>query len=456
MRRGTEILLRFDTEDFLTPESDDALSLILDILEELGLPATFPLVAEKLRAMRARGRRDVIAKLRRHAVGYHSDTHSVHPTIAEELEPLGWHEGVAAFEAREGRGVAEVGETFGELACYTPPGANWVPHAFPVLRRWGIPCHYSESWNAYVDCSGRPFFWGGLLHWSPPVAAPKPFLSRLPACLPEAIEMVERAAEEVSLLNIVAHPTELCTSEFWDVTNFAGGASPPRWAWRPAPLRPREDVEAAAAAFRTYLRALVDRGLTFLTIADLVRRYPDRARGAWIPVRPLAEALRESACPLTGHGLCLSASEAFAALVQALAADRIPVFVPWKYLDGPPSPPPTQRAYGPLGEDALRQAARWAARQDQVPAAIPLPGGAAAAPADFLLACASYLRGEPPRLLPTAVAAERFVRPEDELHWDWPIFRPGFRGDNLRALALLQAWTMKPAEPSQGPWRAAV
>ena len=41
------------------------------------------LKAEKARVLEKRGRRDVIQALSRHAIGYHSNFHSVHPTPAE-------------------------------------------------------------------------------------------------------------------------------------------------------------------------------------------------------------------------------------------------------------------------------------------------------------------------------------------------------------------------------------
>jgi len=456
---SVEVLLRFDTEDPFTPASDQALERILGMLAQLGIRATFPLTGSKLRALRRRGRGDLIRALKDHDVGYHSDTHSVHPTLAEELRELDWESGVAAFGAREATGAALVGEVFNGIACYTQPGANWVPHAFPWLRRWGVPCHYSEGWNAYVHHGARPFFFGGVLAWSAPVAAPKPFLSRLSGCLEEALATVTDAAEAIggiAPLNVVTHPTELCTTEFWDVVNFGAGATPPPEAWRPAPLRSAREIESATAALGAYLREMVRRGYGFLTISELVHRYPDRARESRIPVLALANALRGEAVPLVGEGATLSPAEVFAVLVAAMAAEGSPPALPYQYLDGPASEPPAVAARGRVAPDALRGAARWCQHRwretGRVPSAVPLPGGAAAS-ADFLLACAAALRGEEAVLAPVGLPAEAQVRPAGELHWDWPVFPAGFSAPGLRAATVLQSWTWKPADAETGPWR---
>ncbi len=449
-----EVLLRFDTEDPFTPESDRALERILGVLAEFGLQATFPLTGSKLRALRRRGREDLIRALAAHDVGYHSDTHSVHPTLAEELRDLGWEQGVEVFGAREEPGASLVGGTFDRIACYTQPGANWVPHAFPWLRRWGVPCHYGESWNAYVHHGSRPFFFGGVLTWSAPVAAPKPFLSRLPGCLEQALAAVTDAAG-TGPRSVVTHPAELCTTQFWDVVNFGAGAAPPPGAWRQAPLRPAWEIEAATAALKAYLGELIRRGWAFLTISELVRRYPDRARGTLIPVGPVAGVLRGGAVPMAGEGGTLSPAEVFAVVVGAVAAEGRPPALPYRYLDGPACEPALP-ACGRVSPEALENAARWCRERwcstGRVPSAVPLPGGAAA-PADFLLACAAYLRGEEPVLAPAGLPAAAQVRPAGELHWDWPVFPPGFTAPGLRAATVLQAWTWKPAGAQSGPWR---
>ena len=457
MVTGTEMAIRMDTEDFLTPESDAALEMVLDALERHDATATFPLVAEKLRSWDKLGHRQLIGRLARHAVGYHSNTHSVHPTIAEELAPLGWPAAQAAFAAREAAGFAEVEGAFGPLACWTQPGGNWTAAALAVVCTWRIPMEFSEAWNSYLDFSGRPCHYLGLLHWSPPVCAPKPFLSALPGCLDEALALVDSALGRLPAdgppLCVVAHPTELCTSAFWDVVNFGRGRMPQEGDWRPAPLRAATDVGAAAEALGRFVAELRGMGLEFITARDLAARFPDRARNACLTgaqIRPMAACVLEHASWAVCGSLALSAAEALGVVCRALCVpDAAAIAV--RACDGPSAPPPADSVAGPLTQSALVEAARWCDRfidqRGQVPSAIPI-GRSVAAPADFLSAAARVLR-DPEQtsvvIAPRAVAAEVCVKPPARLHWDWPVFAEGFAPMELWLQARLQAWTLKPA-----------
>ncbi len=448
-----------DTEDFLTPESDPALEAVLDALERHGGTATFPLVAEKLRSWERRGRRHLIGRLARHAVGYHSATHSLHPTIAEELAPLDWPAGQAAFAAREAEGFAEVEAAFGRPACWTQPGGNWTAAALPVLRGWGVRMEFSESWNSYLDFGGRPCHYAGILHWSPPVRAPKPFLSALPGCLADALGQVRSALEtlpsDAAPLCVVAHPTELCTTAFWDAVNFAHGRMPAAGEWRPAPVRPAGEITAAAGALDEFVHELRSMGLAFVTATDLVGRFPDRAQGVRLSgeqVRALAPCLVDQAGWAVWGNIALSAAEALGVVCRALAFPALGTIVVC-HVDGPADPPPETPATGPVSRSAVVQAAAWCAdfldHHGRVPAAVPL-GPAFAAPADFLSAAARALlepAGASVVLSPRTVAGEAYVKEPARLHWDWPVFPKDFAPTGLWRQARLQAWTLKPALP---------
>src|SRR5579862_3578195 len=77
------VILWFDTEDYLLPADDDAAKRLAEMLTARGIRATFKVVGEKARTLERRGRTDVIAALQKHAIGYHANFHSVHPTPTE-------------------------------------------------------------------------------------------------------------------------------------------------------------------------------------------------------------------------------------------------------------------------------------------------------------------------------------------------------------------------------------
>src|SRR5580704_4608143 len=95
------VILWFDTEDYILPASDDAALHLADWLSREGIRATFKVVGEKARTLERRGRTDVIAALKKHEIGYHSNYHSTQPSPAMYLSTLGWDEGIAEFDRRE-------------------------------------------------------------------------------------------------------------------------------------------------------------------------------------------------------------------------------------------------------------------------------------------------------------------------------------------------------------------
>src|SRR5213080_4165351 len=91
------VILWFDTEDYLLPADDDATKRLAEMLTQRGIRATFKLVGEKARVLERRGRRDVIAALKKHDIGYHANFHSVHPAPSEYLADCGLLDGMAEF-----------------------------------------------------------------------------------------------------------------------------------------------------------------------------------------------------------------------------------------------------------------------------------------------------------------------------------------------------------------------
>src|SRR5256886_10150961 len=160
--RKVYVVLWFDTEDYILPESDDAAKRLATFLTEQGIQATFKVVGEKARTLERRHRTDVIAALQKHAIGYHANTHSQHPTPAEYESLLNWETGAAEFTRRERPGYDDVQRIFKQKpCCYGQPGNSWAPQAFPSLASWGVGLYLDEA--AHVGLNGQPFYYGGAL-----------------------------------------------------------------------------------------------------------------------------------------------------------------------------------------------------------------------------------------------------------------------------------------------------
>ena len=155
-------VLWFDTEDYIEPAADDAALRIAHDLTGLGVRATFKVVGEKARVLEQRGRWDVVRALALHEIGYHSNFHSVQPPPALYLRDLGYLEGAAEFERREGPGMQDLMRIFGvRPSCYGQPGNSWAPQANTALRRMGIPVYLDEG--PHVGLNEQPFWYGGSM-----------------------------------------------------------------------------------------------------------------------------------------------------------------------------------------------------------------------------------------------------------------------------------------------------
>src|SRR5437899_403176 len=157
------IVVWFDTEDYILPQSDDAAKRIALFLTQQDIRATFKVVGEKSRTLERRGRRDVIGALARHEIGYHSNTHSQHPTVAEYEAALDWESGVEEFTRRERPGYNDLRRIFGQApTCYGQPGNSWAPQPYGALNKWGVKVYLDEA--PHVGLNGKPFWYGGLLN----------------------------------------------------------------------------------------------------------------------------------------------------------------------------------------------------------------------------------------------------------------------------------------------------
>ncbi len=455
------VILWFDTEDYLLPADDDATLRLARWLTKEKVHATFKVVGEKARVLEQRGRRDVIAALKQHEIGFHSDLHSVHPTPAEYMSALGWDEGTAEFLRRETPGVASIRRIFGvSPSCYGQPGSSWAPQAYAAIRKLGMNVYLDSATHVRLD--GKPFFYGGVLTLIELQHTLRTKLSA-PRELEEAKTAFRSAYDDLTaqgggLISVFYHPNEFVHREFWDAVNFREGANPPRAGWIPPRVKAPADSHTAFENFEGYIRFMKTLpGLRFVTASEAARLYRDRAQG-----RTFTKAeVREVAATVMAQGPgfqvrgdhALAASEVLALLTRAFLGERLVLQgTPF----GPSEPP---RSLGPVASTTASQfdrttadVADYLARHGRVPSTIWL-GSAAVSPEVYLRALAQAvslkLDGQP--LLEVALssaeltAAVRVADDDPRKLWGWVIFPRGFRAPEMMALARRQAWTLKPA-----------
>ena len=436
------VVLWFDTEDYIEPAADDAALRIARDLTGLGVRATFKVVGEKARVLEQRGRWDVVRALALHDIGYHSNFHSVQPTPALYLRDLGFVEGAAEFERREGTGALDLARIFGvRPSCYGQPGSSWAPQANAALRHMGIPVYLDEG--SQVGLNDQPFWYGGLLH----IFNMGRFQLRAPLDGDEPAaksnERFDRAAAELAsrgggVISIYYHPTEFVTAEFWDAVNFAKGANPERAAWR----RPRRRTEAESERCFRILHDYVAHAkdvpdVRFATARELAQLYGN----------PTPEAERSR---IAAH---LSARQTFLVTENGTlsAADMLLrlLGMPPEFVDGPAT-----RIASSLEGASIPRAAFDRAKIDAVsflranqrlPAAVWI-GADKLSLGDF----AATLAGDDGASAQIEVRRanlefERYFSNEPRKAFDWPIHPEGFSAPELLELGKLQGWTLKPA-----------
>jgi hypothetical protein len=465
------VTLWFDTEDYVLPKSDDAALRLAEILTHLGVKATFKVVGEKARVLELRGRKDVIAALKKHEIGYHSNTHSQQPTIAVYLQHSGWEDGAAEFYRREASGVRDIERIFGVTpTCYGQPGAAWASQAYPALKQMGIGMHLDEG--DHVGIGDQPFYYGGMLN----VFKMRSTVARMELSggdsLARGHEKFRAAYEKVrtaggGTISIYYHPCEWVHTEFWDGVNFRRGANPSREAWKLPPTRPEAETETAFRDFEQYVKFIqAQPGVKFVTAGDLMKLYEDRALTRSFgkdEILSLAKSVREEIIYRNMAEAVLSGADQFSLLTQALAGyvekRSLPGSLRISSLHGP------ARSFAPsAGRDkpvtipwhafaaAARDVAAFTRQHKRMPDEIWF-GTDSLSPHDYLATVAALIESigagnaAPAEVHVVAgrFSSDRHVAEDSTKLWGWVIFPEGFHAPKIMELARLQAWTLKPA-----------
>ncbi len=465
------VTLWFDTEDYILPQSDDAAKRLAEMLTRLGVKATFKVVGEKARTLERRGRKDVIAALKRHEVGYHANTHSGQPTIAVYLQHTGWEDGAAEFYRRESPGVRDIQRIFGVTpTCYGQPGAAWASQTYPALKQMGIGMYLDEG--SHVGIDDQPFYYGGMLN----VFKMRSTVARMElkggesfnegkARFAAAYEKLR--AQGGGTISIYYHPCEWVHTEFWDGVNFRRGANPPRSEWKLPGTRPAAETETAFSDFEQYVKFVkAQPGVRFVTATDLMKLYADRALAHSFSREELLALARSARKEITFQKLndfTLSGADVFVVLNDAVVfyLDRngLPVATKLATIHGPartfdPSASGTKSstfAWSAFA-GAVRDTAGFYRTHKRMPDEIWV-GAESISPKDYLATLAGVVEdliasGKPSaevKLRVGTFTADRYVAEDSERLWGWVIFPEGFHAPGIMELARLQAWTLKPA-----------
>jgi len=467
------VTLWFDTEDYILPQSDDAAKRLAEMLTRLGIKATFKIVGEKARVLEQRGRKDVIAALKKHEIGYHSNYHSIHPTPAEYLQNADWDEGVAEFYRRELPGVKDIQRIFGVMpSCYGQPGSSWGPQSHAALKQMGINVYLDDSTHVGID--EQPFYYGGLLnifkmgtHIVRMDLSGDDNLAKGKAKFMKSYEMLK--AKGGGTISIYFHPCEWVHQEFWDGVNFSRGANPERKDWKLPRVKPQEETEKAFRDFEEYAKFIkAQAGVRYVTATELGDLYQDRLfpkqQFSTDEVLTLARAVQKEITFHRVRDVSLSSADIFYLLNESLREALKNNSPPETF--GTVALGPT-RSFRPasgrppltsISWDALIAASKDHALYDfynlsrrHVPNEVWI-GADCISPEDYLATIAKayediVLGRKPDRIVIQRgnFTADKYVANDDPKIFGWVIHPEGFHAPKMMGLAKLQAWTLKPA-----------
>ncbi|MBM3476596.1 MAG: hypothetical protein FJX75_25255 [Armatimonadetes bacterium] len=458
------VFFAYDNEDWVTPETDDIVKRLAELHEEHGLVASFYTVAERARALRRRGRKDVIDALARHEISYHNDTHGHFPRPqAVYCEELGWEAGLAELLRIEARGVQDVATIFDQFPVTWCQGeCNWAPQAVHALRQLGI-----GSWTGslYGTPDGMPVWYMGQLcvrramHVVPvqPESADEDLFARFTREFEQRLE--EKGGE--GFIYVFGHPCRWGAETWWGQEQWddyrAGRTTEPHQLRPPSKLYTPAQVERLMQETDRCLEWVASRSdLTPTTYAEVNAACEEPAM-QWLALEDLLDIAIQIAEQLTYVTLdetTLSPADALAALVWMLSRPDA----------GDGTPIPLRRPLGPLSEPhalsertivpvpvtyaAYRLVDEAIERTGALPAKVTV-NGLDLGPADVLRLAVHELTAaeqeswslSPGPALPAIVEAQCF-RETRFNSWSYP---EGFEPTFLANLARWQSWTFRPA-----------
>ena len=455
-RKNIYVIFQLDTEDFVTPETDDVLLDLAWIFEKHGVKGSFAIVGEKARALKRRGRADIIEALKRQDVAYQSNLHSVHPTIAEYLKDLDWQEGVEEFIKREGEGARDLEKIFGaKPSAFIQPGGSWAPQAPYATRKMGIKVYADGLFPSQLVWFCNTLVIGYSIYYQESESGTRQHLEEMKRRFAEAVERTGGKG----VIVIILHPCMLLTKEFWDAVNFARGKNPEKLT--PPPIVSKETYAKRIAEFDEFVGYVTShpdvKVVTYRELPELVE--PTPAVISPENALKLAEQAQEKLSYYAVAGHYYTAAETFSILLDfftILLKGEKPEQIRVRSLLGP-----TRRVHaqpfnveiGAFAETCRRLHASLDSIE-HVPSEIQV-GSQVTGPDAFLKALARTLlqatRGELPNQVTLDAAGETThvdfdVAERVKNQWGWIIFPENFTSKKIIEHTLLQLWTWKPTK----------
>lgn len=230
-----DIVISFDTEDFLSETTPDAQKWWAEELTTRGITGTFNMVGEMIRKLNRVGRQDTLDAIAKHHIGWHTNYHSVHPTHPEAVEALSLEDGIRWMLKNDVSGFKDVFETFERVPIsYITAGWSWTPATLLAMAQTGVKVNHGG-----IDGRGpfHPYWYCGLLTFRYGMNFETMFeLESEESWFQERFKKLAAEVGEEGVLIVYTHPGRICTAKHWDIAYARGknppiaeASSPPQW-----------------------------------------------------------------------------------------------------------------------------------------------------------------------------------------------------------------------------------
>ncbi len=467
------VYLWFDIEDYVTREADDSALIFLNVLRKLRVPVTCKLVAEEVRALKERGRTDVISAISECDVGYHSNTHSQHPMAWEYLAELDATSGTKEFLARESGGARLLQEVFHKVpSCYGHAGVMWAAQVYPALRAMGIPMYLDET--KILNLDNEPYWYCGMLNLN---GAGKNLIY-FDYSFEKANGIVTLKSKfkriyvrlnkgKGGAVSICLHPHTAVNKTFWDVVNFARGSNRRKEEYKRPPAQPAYVTKRAYEYFEEFIRYISSfENVQWITARDALRIYghTENILLGRSEVRKVAEHFLASLEHMKCKNRYLSPAEGFYIVSKCLSdyadsgilPEHINVIEPL----GPTSPFKSKGEAKLRTQDLLeasKSASTHMQSESTIPSSLRVGDAAILSPQDFLPTACKLLIKIIADAVPKEMILKKGKHPQVrhmnrrafERDCNWIVLPKKFKAPQIFEQACLQAWTLKPAAPAE-------
>lgn len=383
----TDIIFAFDTEDFTSNISADAIKREADIMTDEGITASFCLVGLLADQLINWGRQDVINSLKPHEIQLHTLGHTLHPMLNEYTDIDDFYAARNEVVRQESLALEKIERATGtkSVAAAVPPGNQKSYAAMYAYADMGIPI-YADTLCDTED--GRGTFYCNIYNIDYTLGIEGILFDATEESIKAELDKLAKRKRAV----IYGHPHASIFKEHWDVVNYDKENTYPFGQWKAAERRNNKDTERFYDNL-VLLSRLVKNDSRFRittfgeTATELAARPARRVTAADIP------RLRE----WTAHGLkptegeeSLSVADMFLACQALLCGKSEHICGKTKGFLEPPrgiTHPVTVSA------DEIRESAKSFSSDDFLPVRIWV-NGKAVGPADWLYAAMAVLCGE--------------------------------------------------------------